>query len=391
MNSIDKRQYIAWLISKKITASLDEQENHELTEWLEEDPKNRQLYHKLLSKNYLPDFTVYRRIQVQDSLAKYKKQYHPFSKQAFRRRLSIAAFALLLISLGLSLLLPDNTPLSPAASIPPGSSKALLTLSDGSVCELEKEQKNSFPERKDIIIENNGQEIRYRSILPSSSSLPAKTEYNILKIPIGGEYVLTLSDGTKVWLNSQTTLRYPVRFTGSERNVYLEGEAYFEVTHDEQCPFYVRTQNDVNIQVLGTSFNVRNYEDEQQTETVLEQGSVKIWKNTQTATLTPGTKAVYNKTDETLTTRKVHTELYTAWHQGRYAFEEERVEHILNKLSRWYGTTVFFVDEEAKSLIFSGNIRKYETIENLLKAMEATGSIHFDIKDKTILVYNKKN
>ena len=173
MDFIDKKQHIAWLISKKITASLDEQENYELTEWLEENPKNRQLYQKLLSKNYLPDFTVYRRIQVQDSLAKYKKQYHPFSKQAFRRRLSIAAAALLLIGLCLSLLYPDNISQSSAASIQPGASKALLILSDGSVCELEKEQKNSFPERKDIIIENNGQEIRYRSILPSSSSLPA--------------------------------------------------------------------------------------------------------------------------------------------------------------------------------------------------------------------------
>ncbi|HAH72360.1 MAG TPA: iron dicitrate transport regulator FecR, partial [Butyricimonas virosa] len=164
-----------------------------------------------------------------------------------------------------------------------------------------------------------------------------------------------------------------------------EGEAYFEVAKDPQHPFHVNARNGVNIEVLGTSFNVRSYTDENAIETVLEEGSVRMSQGKDAVILSPGNKAVYLP-NEPIQLTTVNTELYTAWRHGQYIFMEESVENILKQLSRWYDIEVFYSNEAAKSVVFSGDVRKYDDINTLLEAMEIAGGIHFRINGKTLIV-----
>lgn len=384
MNQISKNQHIASLITKEILGIINKAEKTELSEWLKKDEKHPQLYQKIKSQEHSKNLQIYSMISVEAGLKKYHKKYKSAPVHRISRWYSVAAIVFVLISIGITLLLPKETNHSLINTLQPGSSKALLTLANGITHELEELQFENEIRIPGVIVQNTGNEIRY---IPSTLvSPPIQEEYNILQIPTGGEYLLLLADGTKVWLNSQTTLRYPVSFTGKERNVYLEGEAYFEVARDTNKPFYVRTKNKINVQVLGTAFNVRAYSDEQEVETVLEKGAVKMSQNAENVILTPGFKATYNKQNQKFSIQKVNTELYTAWHSGQYVFEKATIQHILQKLSRWYGMNVFYQQEEAKELIFSGNIRKYDTIENLLNAVEIAGGVHFEIKGKTIVV-----
>ena len=238
-----------------------------------------------------------------------------------------------------------------------------------------------------MIIRNNGTELQYATT--ENATNKHANNYNELIVPKGGEYTLTLSDGTKVWLNSQSKLKYPVAFNDTNREVYLEGEAYFEVTKDPHHPFHVNAKDRVTIEVLGTSFNVRSYPDETKVETVLEEGSVRMSKGKEKVTLSPGYKAVYQP-EKGIETTSVNTELYTAWRHGQYIFVDESVENILKQLSRWYNIEVFYSNEKAKSVIFSGDVRKYNDITTLLEAMEIAGGIHFKINGNTLIVSYKE-
>ena len=212
---------------------------------------------------------------------------------------------------------------------------------------------------------------------------------NTVTVPQGQRVHLTLSDGTKVWLNAKTKMEYPQSFKVSDqRIVKVDGEAYFEVTKDTQHPFHVNVKNGVSIEVLGTSFNVRSYMDENTIETVLEKGSVRMSQGKDAVILIPGNKAVYLP-NEPIRLTTVNTELYTAWRHGQYIFMNESVENILKQLSRWYDIEVFYSNEAAKSVVFSGDVRKYDNINTLLEAMEILGCLHFKINGKTLIVsYN---
>lgn len=386
MNPIHTYQHIAFLIAKERLSTLDESETKELKQWLSENPANRSLYEKLKKQNPIPAFQTYQQIQTTQGLQKYRKRYRSHSVRMPVRWIS-AAIGLLLIGVGIHLLVRTHPEHVQVVNIRPGTSKAVLIMADGQVKELEETKETETIELTGVTVRNSGDEIRYTPI-PGDSLAESQLsrEYNILKTPTGGEYKLILSDGTRVWLNSQSILRYPVNFTDKERLVYLEGEAYFDVTHDDKCPFIVHTRTEVNVQVLGTAFNVRAYPDEIQIETVLEQGSVKMWQHSSNVTLVPGTKGVFNKNNGEFSTEKVNTELYTAWYKGQYVFEEETIENILTRLSRWYDIHVFFADQKARNMVFSGSIRKYETIRQFLQAVEMTGGIRFQVKGNTIIV-----
>lgn len=388
MNRLTELQHIVYLIVKERLGIITSHETEQLTTWRKKDSINQQRYDYLSHKTDIDtEIGKYSRIDAGIGWKRYKELYVDKKKIRLYRWSSIAAAVVIIFLAGFWLSDSQCPSTLNMAEINPGSSKAVLCLSDGSVRELTEVQDQEIPVAGVRII-NTGKEINYKNIDTAVNN--DLVEYNILKIPQGGEYVIVLADGSRVWLNAQTTLRYPVRFQGNERRVFLEGEAYFEVARNTASPFIVETIDRVEVEVLGTAFNMRNYQDEGFVETVLEKGSVKMLRGEKSVFLVPGTKAVYQKEEEMIMMEKVDTELYTAWRKGRYIFLNEPIENILQRLSRWYGMNVFFADERAKEVLFSGDVRKYDTILNLLEAMELSGGVHFIVKGNTITVSSGK-
>lgn len=383
----------AALIAKQLTRAISDSELKELELWLAEDVRNEKLFQKIAHQDFEKNFEKYRKIDINRGFEKFKKTRKRSSTISLRQWLSLAASVVFVIGLATYFLFNiDKEPqITQQQQIEVGSSKAILILSDGSVRNLESMEQEEYLGADGTKLESDGKEIRYSRAEQTTTAHPeAKEEYNTLKIPVGGEYILTMSDGTKVWLNSQTTLRYPISFIGKQRNIYLEGEAYFEVAKNTNSPFNVITAEEVKVEVLGTSFNVRAYKDEEQIETVLEEGKVRMTKDAESVILNPGTMAVYKEESGELSTKTVNTELFTAWRNGNYVFEDTNIDDILKTLSRWYGIEISYADAEAKSLVFSGSFKKYNKIDNVLKAMEASGSIAFDIQGNKIIVSSNK-
>lgn len=209
--------------------------------------------------------------------------------------------------------------------------------------------------------------------------------FNTLVIPVGGLYELELSDGTRVWLNSVSQLRYPVQFTGKERKVYLFGEAYFDVRTDSLRPFVVESGG-MNVRVYGTEFNVTAYRDEK-LRTTLVQGKVGIKVDGEKELLLrPGQMAEYDAQTKHLEVQEVNTYLYTAWIEGTFAFKDETIEEIMGRLSRWYDLNVFYANEEVKKQLYDGIIPQVKDFEDVLRMIEGTATIHFEIKGNTVIV-----
>lgn len=387
MNQITKRHYISSLILKERLGLLNEAEKEELEIWVNDHSGHRDFYDFLRQKDFATDLDRYDFIDEEKGWQKCRKQNCITRPVRIYRWISVAA--MLVILMGITIYWYQSSPniQQEMVAINPGSPKALLILSDGSVRRLEASPQEKQITMGELVIRNAGTMVQYASKLNSLSRVEENNPvYNELQIPVGGEYQLVLADGTKVWLNSQSSLKYPVVFHGHTREVELEGEAYFEVAHDSGHPFLVRLKNELVVEVLGTSFNVRDYGDESEIQTVLEQGAVKVFRGKEEVILSPGMMGVYNRDKGNIHLETVETELYTAWRDGQYVFQAETVENILHKLSRWYGMHVFYQNEEVKNLIFSGSIRKYETIQNLLNAMERSGGVRFEVKGNTVVV-----
>lgn len=383
MNSIIKQQRIAALLLKEKIDELSTSEREELTSWLKASPENEKLYARLQDKNFSEDIARYRQINATRGLANYREHYTRQEKRRLGRWYWAAAVAVIFIGISTLFLPREEYPSTVKNTISPGSSKAMLVLNNGEIIPLSEKNKAKIVTTEKLSIQNEGSELRY--VAAEDAKKEQGNSYNELIVPKRGEYTLTLSDGTKIWLNSQSKIKYPVVFNGSTREVYLEGEAYFEVAKDARHPFHIHTGNGVNIEVLGTSFNVRSYSDENSVETVLEEGSVRMRQGEEAVILSPGNKAVYLP-GEPIQLTTVNTELYTAWRNGQYIFMNESVENILKQLSRWYDIEVFYSNEAAKSVTFSGDVKKYNNINTLLEAMEIAGGIHFEINGKTLIV-----
>ena len=212
-------------------------------------------------------------------------------------------------------------------------------------------------------------------------------EFNQLIIPKGTFYHLVLSDGTKVWLNADSELKYPVRFVGGKREVYLKGEGYFQVSKDSCRQFIVHLQNS-EITVLGTAFNVSAYEDEAHVYTTLEEGRVAFYsrQNKQRILLKPGMQSDMEVATGKTVVSEVDPSLYSAWIEGRFVFQSLDLESILRQLQRWYDFEVFFQQQEVKNYRFRGVLSRDMDIRQALDIIEETTDLKFDIKGKTILV-----
>ncbi len=253
-----------------------------------------------------------------------------------------------------------------AANILPKGKTAILKLSDGRSIELQTAALGGLIKDDKLFVQKNADGlISYRKQI---SNAITKNIFHTLTTPNGGQFQVNLADGTKVWLNAASSLKYPVSFSGKERLVELSGEAYFEVAKNDSKPFKVISNTQV-IEVLGTHFNINNYINQAETATTLLEGSIKISTPHKTKTLLPGQKALLSK-DE-LILQDVDTELVIAWKNGVFNFENETLAGIATRLERWYNIPIKVNDEVALER-FSGQISMYKDVSQVLKIFKLT-------------------
>lgn len=267
----------------------------------------------------------------------------------------------------------------------PGANKAYLTLSNGSVILLDTAKNGRLTREGNTEIVKADGEVFYDKYQLNKDGTIA---FNTISTPRGGQYQIGLPDGTKVWLNAASSLRFPVSFTGEYREVYLTGEAFFEVTKKETQPFRVKTKEDMDIEVLGTSFNVMAYDDEDIIKTTLIEGSVKIYKDNGDVNLYPNQQAVLIKNNSSLTLAEGNIEEAIAWKEGRFYFNDEDILSIMRKLSRWYNIDVYYSGKIPRGH-YAGTIKRQADISRVLEMLELPGGVKFDIEERKIIVSSK--
>ena len=267
--------------------------------------------------------------------------------------------------------------LSPEKDILPGNNKAILTLSSGTKVLLSDSIKGVVAKEGTTELIKAGGELSYVSDARSAENI----NYNTISTPRGGTYELVLADGTKVWLDAASSLKYPTSFVGEERKVELNGEAYFEVAHNRKMPFRV-VVNKMTVEVLGTHFNVSAYTDEASAKTTLIEGSVKVSTNNITQLLTPGKMASFEKEAFTISDANIEQEL--AWKNGYFIFNKAGIETIMRQLSRWYDVDVTF-EGRLPNNEFVGQIKREETLVGALKILELSG-LHFRVEGRKVIV-----
>jgi ferric-dicitrate binding protein FerR (iron transport regulator) len=261
----------------------------------------------------------------------------------------------------------------------PGQSKAILELADGQKIILEKD--STF-----MLKSSSGTEILNKKNALSYTPVETKKEvYNRLQTPRGGEYTITLSDGSKVYLNAESEFRYPETFTGDQRKVYLKGEAYFEVQYMKDKPFIVEVSG-VQTRVLGTTFNIRSYPEEREIATTLINGKVNVVNQHSSVILNPGEQAVATDPATEINVKEVDIKNYTAWRYGRLIYDNEPLDNILMELSRWYDFELFYENEGAKKIPFSCNLKRYDNLSELLTILEKTYKVKFTINEESVVV-----
>ena len=268
----------------------------------------------------------------------------------------------------------------------PGTSKAILMMADGKEVVLEQGQNLNILLNERVRVATSSQGIVYEE----HGKGMVTEEYNKLTTPVGGEYSLVLSDGTKVFLNADSELRYPVEFSDGKRIVDLKGEAYFEVHKDSLRPFIVR-MNGAKVTVLGTSFNVNTYGDDGQIYTTLVNGSVRVSsvKNGQAEVLKPGMQSVMDVQSGQLTVREVDVEPYVAWREGRFVFRAMTLDLIMRQLQRWYDFEVFYQNPELKDYEFRGVIKRDMDLDKVLSVIKVTTNVDFEVKGKVITIIKR--
>ena len=383
---IDDRIYD--LIARKLDDGLLPMEETELSDWLAEDVKHEEVYAeikkirdrtKLLHRDFAPD--------TEHVLKRIKRGR--VRQIGFRYWWKYAALFILPLSVALVLwqgmkdeAVEEHRQFSAVSR--PGGERAILKLYNGKTVVLDSTMKSSLiAHEANVRIEMDSNHLlRYSS--HDSIEIANANKNNELIIPKGGECQVVLADGTKVWLNSASRLIYPQSFMGKERRVVLSGEAFFDVTHDAERPFVVETSR-MNVKVLGTRFNVNDYDDNEEVSTTLVNGSVEIVSGDQQAfRLVPGEQA-YGKENE-LEKREVNVRLYTSWIDGKFLFNNTELEEIAKQISRWYDVEIFFSNENVKKVRFTGAIVKFKPLEDLVRMIESTSQVRFSVKGRTIVI-----
>lgn len=379
------------IIVKFLTNQASAKDLDELSVWIK-DSNNKELFNIYVKTNYAVEYNI-KKFDANKVKAQLLKIMHQDKKviklKKSRSYIRYVAAAVVVGVLATSLFFKDklfnnseiNTPII-VNNIKSGIDKATLTLEDGSNVFLEKGTIFKTPK-----VNSNGEEIIY----DASKSKPTKASYNYITTPRGGQFLVKLSDGTHVWLNSESQFRYPVSFIeGETRKVELVyGEAYFDVSPstEHKGSKFIVVNNAQEVEVIGTEFNIKAYKDESNIYTTLVEGKVIVNFEGLTKNLTPGQQSDFNLNTNTIVLKKVDVYNEVSWKEGVFSFERKSLKEIMKVLSRWYDFDVVFENEEIKNKKFIGVLGKDQNIEDILISIKGYGNINdYEINDKTIVL-----
>jgi len=361
-----------------------------LTEWIQ-DPENEKVFQEFVRSNALVELnnTNYDIEGARLRLAQHiKSRNNVFAKRRFAKMFRVAA--MITISLGLGYYVFHEYTKQDAVFVIPETA-ITLQLEDGSVEIINTDGASQIVNKEGVLVgSQKGSQLFY-----AGDKKAERLVYNTLSVPYGKRIEVQLSDGTHVHLNAGSSLKYPVNFLkGHNREVFLFGEGYFDVSKDKAHPFIVST-NEMNVRVLGTQFNITSYPEDEFVNTVLVEGSVSVYSTDQiydsktSARLTPGYKAGWNKNSEKLHIEKVETSFYTAWVQGKISFKNMAFKNIRRKLERHYNVRIVnwdvALDEKRFSAVFD-----IETIADVMRTLNESYAIQFEIKDNEVVINSPK-
>jgi ferric-dicitrate binding protein FerR (iron transport regulator) len=375
----DTFERIITLFRKAYLDTLTPGERQELDRFLKERHL-QEVYDDLTRHELLKEALVEERLfPYQKALASFKRQTRRRHRRHRLYMASAAAVVLLLLAPVLfRTLLPGRVePLAGNTIIPPGHGQASVRLASGEVITLSD---------RDLQVEEHGTRVTYEEgkIAYHSTRASAEPVMHELLVPPGGECRVILDDGTRVWVNADTKITYPVKFTGNERTILLEGEAYFEVTPDTR-PFTVRARLG-EITVLGTSFAIRAYPAEEMTATLVS-GKI-LYTGRDTLALLPSEQVIASLSGE-VTKRRVDIQEFTGWKEGLYVFNKRPLESIMTDLARWYNVTVSYRTPGLSRIAFSGYLKRYDNINSFLELLRETGEVDYTIRERHIVLLEK--
>lgn len=375
----------ASLIKKSLIKDLSDKEQKELDQLLD-DQSLQDVYKELSDRGYLKkQFMEYEKYSSQKAYCEFKERRGHSGRIRIVRWVAVVA-AVWVLALGVTLWMTfgkkENVAPLPVASkiIPAGEKKATLTLADGTEVHVE--------EITAQILQEKGMNIEYRNgeiVYHKSEEKTTEVVYNKLEVPRGGECMIKLDDGTKVWVNAETKLKYPVAFVGDRREVVLEGEAFFDVAKNEK-PFIVETSFG-DVRVLGTAFGISAYASESESYTTLVRGKVSVEREgMKPVVILPGEQVVTSK-DGKMIKQQVDVEEFVGWKDGIYVFKEKSLGEIMKTLERWYNISVDFQEKSLVDLPFTGNLKRYDDINVFFDALTRTGDMKYRVEGNQVILF----
>lgn len=397
MNNIEQLERIPKLLVGYLRGDLTETEKKELYDWVNANETNREFFQQATDESTLQErlkqFTSY---DVEAALGKATGQLDTGTTKkgggaitSFKKLAIAACLLVIAATAGYFLWIKKDTngkeivAAADPVDVQAGAEKATLTLSDGRQIMLDSTSNGTIAQQGNILLVKEDGSLAYSTDQQTASG---DIQYNTLSTPKGGEFrSLKLSDGTKVWLNSVSSIRYPISFVGNERKVEVTGEVYFEVAPDKSKPFRV-TSGNMEVEVLGTHFNINTYNDEGAgIATTLLEGSVKVINAGRDKILKPGQQARIIDNKETEIVDNVDTDVVVAWKNGSFVYGGASIRKIMQDISRWYNVEVVFKNEIKGEFVLMG-ISRSVPLSRLLAAMEKMGDVHFELNGKTIVV-----
>ena len=376
------------LIQLDLLGLLSQQEKNILQKWQTQSETNGKLMRKIRKEQQLlREVPRFLNQNSEEAWEKFRQETATAPKlqqkyKKFRQWLKYVAVFLLLIS-GITIRTMQKQNLTSTrekGKLFQTATTPTLILQNGQQYDLRETAHAVIPSGQHTQILNTAGQLIYDTTITSKATME-----NEIHIPRGCEYRLLLSDGSLIWLNAGSYLKYPIAFNGDERKVYLSGEACFQIKADPTRPFYVETE-DLTVKVYGTVFNLNTHY-LQGTRTVLAEGSIAILgKKGAPLHMQPGERADFYRETNPFKIDKVNPQTYIAWRDGFFIFDDESLEEILHTLALWYDKEVFYLNDKCRQLHFTGHLKRYEQIETILSAISEVTGVVFKCNEKTILI-----